>query len=295
MPFGAHMSISGGLSKAFARGRQVGCETMQIFTKSDRQWAAKPLLDDEVAAFKAEQAAGAIGPVVVHDSYLINLAAPGDELWEKSIAAFAHELERCATLGIPYIVTHPGAHTGSGEEAGLAREAVALNRLFESGVGGDTMVLLETTAGQGSCLGNRFEHLARLFELVPHHQRMGVCVDTCHIFAAGYDIRTPETYAATFAEFDRLVGLDRVRCFHLNDSQKELGSRVDRHSHIGQGCIGLEGFRLLVNDPRFAHLPMIIETPKGDDMAEDVENLSLLRSLVGAAAAPATGSTPQLL
>lgn len=293
MPFGAHMSISGGLSKAFARGRQVGCETMQIFTKSDRQWAARPLLEAEVAAFKAEQAAGAIGPVVVHDSYLINLAAPGDELWEKSIAAFAHELERCAALGIPYIVTHPGAHTGSGVEAGLAREAVALNRLFEAGVGGDTMVLLETTAGQGSCLGHRFEQLARLFELVPHHDRLGVCVDSCHIFAAGYDIRTPETYAATFAEFDRVIGLDRVRCFHLNDSQKDLGSRVDRHSHIGQGCIGLEGFRLLVNDPRFTQLPMIIETPKGDDMAEDVENLSLLRSLVGAAAAPA--SAPALL
>jgi deoxyribonuclease-4 len=280
MPFGAHMSISGGVSKSFARGLQVGCEAMQIFTKSDRQWLAKPLPPEEVAAFKAEQARSGIGPVVVHDSYLINLAAPADELWERSIAAFAEELERCALLGISYIVTHPGAHTGSGEQAGLVREAAALNRLFEAGVGGDTVVLLETTAGQGSCLGNRFEHLARLFELVPHHARLGVCVDTCHIFAAGYDIRTPQTYAATFAEFDRVVGLERIRCFHLNDSQKDLGSRVDRHSHIGQGCIGQEGFRLLVNDPRFRALPMIIETPKGDDMAEDVENLALLRSLV---------------
>jgi deoxyribonuclease-4 len=286
MPFGAHMSISGGVAKSFARGLQVGCEAMQIFTKSERQWAAKPLLPEDIAAFRAEQARSGIGPVVVHDSYLINLAAPADELWEKSIAAFAHELERCDALSIPYIVTHPGAHTGSGEEAGLAREAVALNRLFEQGVGGDTMVLLETTAGQGSCLGNRFEHLARLFELVPrYHHRLGVCVDTCHIFAAGYDIRTPEAYAATFAEFDRVVGVDRVRCFHLNDSQKDLGSRVDRHSHIGQGCIGLEAFRLLVNDPRFRAIPMIIETPKGDDMAEDVENLALLRSLVAPAAA----------
>lgn len=281
MPFGAHMSISGGVAKAFARGLQVGCEAMQIFTKSDRQWAAKPLLPEDIAAFKAEQARCGIGPVVVHDSYLINLAAPADELWEKSIAAFAHELERCEALAIPFIVTHPGAHTGSGEAAGLAREAVALNRLFAEGVGGDTVVLLETTAGQGSCLGHRFEHLARLFELVPEHQhRLGVCVDTCHIFAAGYDIRTPEAYAATFAELDRVVGLDRVRCLHLNDSQKDLGSRVDRHSHIGQGCIGLEAFRLLVNDPRLRGVPMIIETPKGDDMAEDVENLTLLRSLV---------------
>lgn len=282
MPFGAHMSISGGLAKAFARGESVGCEAMQIFSKSERQWAAKPILPEDAAAFRAEQARSGIGPVVVHDSYLINLAAPADELWEKSIAAFAHELERCQQLGIPYIVTHPGAHTGSGEEAGLQREAVALERLFAEGVGGDTMVLLETTAGQGSCLGNRFEHLARLFELLPgHHARLGVCVDTCHIFAAGYDIRDAERYAATFAELDRVVGLANVRCFHLNDSQKDLGSRVDRHAPIGQGCIGQEAFRLLVNDPRFHGLPMIIETPKGDDMAEDRENLGLLRSLVG--------------
>jgi deoxyribonuclease-4 len=280
MPFGAHMSISGGVAKAFARGQQVGCEAMQIFTKNERQWAAKPLLPEDVAAFRAEQARTGIGPVVVHDSYLINLAAPADELWQKSMAAFAHELERCAALAIPFLVTHPGAHTGSGEEVGLIREAAALNQIFAEGVGGDTVVLLETTAGQGTCLGNRFEHLARLFELVPHHQRMGLCVDTCHIFAAGYDIRTPETYAATFAELDRLVGLAQIRCFHLNDSQKDLGSRVDRHNHIGQGCIGIEAFRLLVNDPRFAAVPMIIETPKGDDMAEDRENLALLRSLV---------------
>lgn len=283
MPFGAHMSISGGLAKAFARGQQVGCEAMQIFTKSERQWAAKPIAPEDAAAFRAEQARTGIGPVVVHDSYLINLAAPGDELWAKSTAAFAHELERCAQLAIPYLVTHPGAHTGSGEAAGLEREAAALNRLFAEGVGGDTVVLLETTAGQGSALGNRFEHLARLFELVPYPARLGVCLDTCHVFAAGYDIRTPEAYAATFAEFDRLVGLQQIRCFHLNDSQKDLGSRVDRHAGIGQGCIGLEAFRLLVNDRRFAAVPKIIETPKGDDMAEDVENLALLRSLISAA------------
>jgi deoxyribonuclease-4 len=285
MPFGAHMSISGGIAKAFARGEQVGCEAMQIFSKSDRQWAARPLLPDDVAAFKAEQARSGIGPVVVHDSYLINLAAPADELWEKSIAAFAHELERCEQLGVPFLVTHPGAHTGSGEVAGLQREADALSRLFAEGVGGATVVLLETTAGQGSCLGHRFEHLARLFELLPdYHQRLGVCLDSCHIFAAGYDIRTPATYAATMAEFDRLIGLARIRCLHLNDSLKDLGSRVDRHSQIGEGCIGVEGFRLLVNDPRLRDLPMIIETPKGDDMAEDRVNLALLRSLVAPAA-----------
>lgn len=280
MPFGAHMSISGGVSKAFARGQQVNCEAMQIFCKNERQWQGKPLLPDEVAKFKAEQVRTGIGPVVVHDSYLINLAAPADELWEKSIAAFCDELERCALLDVPYLVTHPGAHTGSGEEAGLEREAVALRRIFEAGVGAPVMVLLETTAGQGSSLGHRFEQIARLFELVPQHERMGVCVDTCHIFAAGYDLRTAETYAATFEAFDRTVGLERIKCFHLNDSQKALGSRVDRHAHIGQGEIGLEAFALLVNDPRFKHVPMIIETPKEKEMLEDIENLSLLRSLV---------------
>jgi len=280
MPFGAHMSISGGVSKSFARGQQIGCDAMQIFCKNDRQWSAKPLPPEEIAAFHAEQARTGISPVIVHDSYLINLAAPGDELWEKSIAAFGDELERCALLGAPYLVTHPGAHTGSGEEAGLLREAVALNRIFSEGVGGSVTVLIETTAGQGSSLGNRFEQLARLFELVPHHQRLGICVDTCHIFAAGYDIRTSAGYEAAFAELDQLVGLERIKCFHLNDSQKGLGSRVDRHTHIGQGMIGLEAFRLLVNDPRFRGLPMIIETPKGEAMLEDVENLSLLRSLV---------------
>ena len=281
MSFGAHMSISGGVSKAFARGVEAGVEAMQIFSKSERQWVAKPIPPEEAAAFHAEQARTGIGPVIVHDSYLINMAAPADELWEKSIAAFADELERCTLLGIPYIVTHPGAHTGSGEETGLAREAIALNRLFEQGVGGSTMVLIEATAGQGSALGHRFEHIARLFELVPHHDRMGVCVDTCHIFAAGYDIRDAASYAATFAEFERIVGLQHIKAFHLNDSQKDLGSHVDRHAAIGEGFIGPEAFRMLVNDPRFASLPKIIETPKGDTAADDIRNLTLLRSLVG--------------
>ncbi|MBO9316035.1 MAG: deoxyribonuclease IV [Chloroflexus sp.] len=280
--FGAHMSISGGVSKSFARGESVGLEAMQIFAKNERQWTAKPISPEETVLFRAEQQRTGIHPVIVHDSYLINLAAPADDLREKSITAFADELERCAQLGIPYLVTHPGAHTGSGEEAGLARVAEAICRLLADGVGGNTVILLETTAGQGTALGYRFEHLARLFELIPYHNRLGICVDTCHIFAAGYDIRDRESYEATFAELDRLIGLSWIKCFHLNDSQKELGSRVDRHAHIGQGCIGLEAFRLLVNDPRFASLPMIIETPKGEDMAEDRMNLAVLRSLVNA-------------
>jgi deoxyribonuclease-4 len=280
MKFGAHMPTSGGLYKAFGHGERVGCDTIQIFSKNQQQWRGKPLLDQDIAQFRAEQQRTGFEPLIVHDSYLINLASPKDDLWEKSIAAFADELERCAALDIPYLVTHPGAHTGAGEEAGLRREADALNRLFEAGTGGDTMVLLETTAGQGTCLGYRFEHLATLIELVGQPERIGVCVDTGHLLAAGYDIRTAEACAATFAEFDGVVGIERIKAFHLNDSQKEQGSRVDRHSHIGAGFVGLEGFRAIVNDPRFAQIPMILETPKGDDLAEDIENLAKLRSLM---------------
>ena len=280
MKFGAHMSISGGLHKAFGYGQRAGCDTIQIFSKNQQQWRGKALLEQDIALFKAEQQRTGLGPIIVHDSYLINLASPNDELWEKSIGAFADELERCNALGIPYLVTHPGAHTGSGEEAGLQREASAINRLLDTGVGGDTMILLETTAGQGTCLGQRFEHLAYLIEQMQHPERLGVCVDTCHMLAAGYDIRTPAACAATFAEFDRIVGIERIKAFHLNDSQKDLGSRVDRHTHIGAGCVGLEGFRAIVNDPSFADLPMILETPKGDDLAEDIENLSRLRGLI---------------
>ncbi|MFO7171305.1 MAG: deoxyribonuclease IV [Chloroflexota bacterium] len=280
MRFGAHMSIAGGLHRAFAQGQRAGCDVIQIFSKNQQQWRARPLTAEEIAQFRAEQEASGIRAELVHDSYLINLASPDDALWEKSTAAFRDELERCSALGIPYLVTHPGAHVGSGEEAGLARVAEALNRLFAEGAGPGVTVLLETTAGQGSSLGYRFEHLARLIERSTHPARLGVCVDTCHLFAAGYDIRTPEAYEATFAELGRLVGLERVRAFHLNDSQKGLGSRVDRHTHIGEGCIGLEGFRLLVNDARFAGLPMVLETPKGDDLEGDIKNLATLRGLL---------------
>lgn len=276
---GAHMPISGGLQKAFARGESVGCETIQIFSKNQRQWKAKPYEPETIAAYKAEQERSGIRPVVVHDSYLINLASPDDALWEKSIAAFADEMERCATLDIPYLVMHPGSHVESGEDAGLRRIAEAFNRVFADGVGDSVMVLMETTAGQGTTLGYRFEHLAHLLESVSQQQRLGVCVDTCHIFAAGYDIRSPDVYNATFAEFDRIIGLERIKVFHLNDSQKGLGTRVDRHDHIGEGSLGIEPFRLLLNDSRFRSLPMILETPKGKDLAEDEKNLSLLRSL----------------
>lgn len=287
MNFGAHMSVSGGLHTAFARGETVGCRTMQIFSKNERQWNAKPLDDEAIQKFKAEQDRTGIGPLIVHDSYLINLASPKDDLWDKSIAAFAHELERCEQLGIPYLVTHPGAHTGSGCDAGLGREVQALDRLFAEGVGGDTMVLLETTAGQGTCLGSRFEELAWLLENVSYPERIGVCVDTCHIFAAGYDFRTPEGYEAVFDRLISLIGSERIKAFHLNDSKGKLGSHLDRHAAIGEGEIGIEGFRLLVNDPRFMELPMVLETPKEPDESADIRNLTLLRSLRPQAASAA--------
>jgi deoxyribonuclease-4 len=252
---------------------------MQIFSKSERQWAAKPLLDEDIQKFKVEQQRTGIGPLLVHDSYLINLASPNDELWAKSTAAFAHELERCQQLGVPYLVTHPGAHTGSGCDAGLLREATALNQLFADGIGDDTVVLLETTAGQGTCLGGQFEELAWLLDNVTHPERVGVCVDTCHIFAAGYDFRTPEGYAAVFDRLISLVGSERIKAFHLNDSKGVLGSHLDRHAPIGEGEIGIEAFRLLVNDSRFAELPMVLETPKDEDGSADIRNLTLLRSL----------------
>jgi deoxyribonuclease-4 len=281
MLLGAHMPISGGIFKAFARGEDVGCQTMQIFSKSQRQWNAKPYQQQDIDQYKAEQARTAINPVIVHSSYLINLASPKDDLWEKSIAALCDEMERSAMLGVAGVVLHPGSHTGSGEDAGLRRIADALNRIFTDGVAPGVMVLLETTAGQGTNLGNRFEHLAQLREYTAaHSERVGVCVDTCHILAAGYDLRTPEAYEATFAEFDRLIGLEHLKVFHLNDSQHDLGSRKDRHEHIGKGYVGEHAFRMLINDERFQSLPMILETPKGDDLAEDKVNLSLLRSFI---------------
>lgn len=286
MMFGAHISVAGGLHQAFARGEAAGCETLQIFTKSERQWQAKPLTDDIIEQFRAEATRSQITPLLTHGSYLINLAAPSDELWERSIAALAEELERCRQLQIPYLVLHPGAHTGSGTDAGLRRVSVALNRLFAAGCGGDVTLLLETTAGQGTTLGGSFEELTSLLEQVEHPERIAVCIDTCHIFAAGYDFTTPEGYAATFDRLIELLGRERIKAFHLNDSKGAAGSHLDRHEGIGDGQIGLAGFRQLVNDLRFAGLPMILETPKGDDSAEDIRNLATLRGLRIAQPAP---------
>lgn len=280
MRLGAHESIAGGLHLAFDRARMVGCDAVQLFVKSNRAWAVKPLTEEEIRLFKERAAETGIHPAVGHASYLLNPAAPDEDLWRKSRDTLTIELERCEALGIPYLVLHPGSHMGAGEEEGLKRVARALGEVHAATRGFRARILLETTAGQGTNLGYRFEQLAWLLENTPEGERLGVCVDTCHIFAAGYDIRTPEGYAATWEVFDRLIGLDRLMAIHLNDSKAELGSRVDRHEHIGKGRLGLETFRLVVNDARFADLPGLLETPKSDDLHEDVENLRVLRSLI---------------
>lgn len=280
MRLGAHMSVAGGCSKAFDRAEKAGCDALQIFTKNSNQWLAKPLTDDEVALWKQREAETGIGPVVAHDSYLINLASPKDDLWDKSIEAFKIELTRCQQLGVRYLVTHPGSHVGSGEEVGLKRVSEALNRIHDELPDLDVLTLLETTAGQGTNLGCTFEHLAAITACVEDKSRVGYCFDTCHVFAAGYDIRSPEAYEATVKEFDDVLGLDRLFAFHLNDSKHELDSRRDRHDHIGDGFIGLEGFRNFVNDDRFADTPGLLETKKDEDLKEDIENLARLRSLI---------------
>lgn len=280
-PLGVHVSISGGVELAFARGEEIGCTAIQIFTRNASQWRAKPISAASATAFRANRETSPIEAVAAHDSYLINLAAQDDEKWEKSKAAFRDELERCALLGVEALVMHPGAHLGAGEEAGLQRIAAAFREIFAAAPAG-VQVLLETTAGMGSHLGWRFEHLARIMELAPQHE-FGICLDTCHVFAAGYDLSHLEGYAAMMTEFDRIVGCEKIRLFHVNDSKKPCGSRVDRHEHVGQGCIGEAGFACLMRDARFAAVPKILETPPGEKNEYDLRNLALLRRLGGEA------------
>ena len=275
------MSIEGGLHRAFERIRLVKGESLQIFSKNQRQWSAPSLSDSEIQQFKEAWQQWGKGPVAVHDSYLINLANPDTKKSNRAVGAFAEEISRAGLLSIPYLIMHPGSHVGAGVENGLKHLTVNLDRAFEKAE--DTtsvMVLLETTAGQGTGLGSSFEELAHVISNSKYRDRLGVCFDTCHTFAAGYDISTKNGYKKTFSDFDAIIGLARLKFFHLNDSKKELGSRVDRHAHIGKGEIGLAGFRLLMNDPRFTKHPMVLETPKGKDLKEDMENLKLLRSLI---------------
>jgi len=280
--FGSHLSISGGYHKAVEAAADLGMEAVQLFTKNNNQWAAKELSADDVTAFRDAIERTGIQQPVAHDSYLINLASPKDDLWNRSLEAFIVELQRAETLGLIGVVMHPGSYVDSDEQSGLARIVKALDAAHRATPRFKTLTLLETTAGQGTNLGAKFEHLAWIIEHVKHPGRVAVCVDSCHIFAAGYPLTTPAEYAATMGEFDRTIGVDRIRCFHLNDSKKPLGSRVDRHEHIGEGCLGLEPFRNIVNDPRFAKLPMYLETAKEqrDGREMDAVNLKTLRSLL---------------
>jgi deoxyribonuclease-4 len=276
---GAHLSIAGGLHRAFERGRQLGCRALQIFTKSARGWKSTPLGDEEVRLFRAELAKGMEETTAAHASYLINLAAPAGEVGQRSQAGLIDELERCEALGLRYLVIHPGAHLGAEEQVGVERVAAMVDQAHRACAGFRVRILLENTAGQGSCLGHRFEHLAAILARVEDPGRLGVCLDTCHAFAAGYDLRTEAGYESMMGELGALVGLERLRVVHVNDAKKGLGSRVDRHEHLGKGEIGLTAFRCLVRDPRLREIPKILETPKGPDMKEDVENLAVLRGL----------------
>ncbi len=275
------MSIAGGCNRAVESAHRLGFESVQLFTKNNNQWKAPILTDDHVAAFRTALREASIARPVAHNSYLINLASPDDALWEKSIDAMTVEVERCAALGIPDLVAHPGAHKGLGEEAGLRRVARALDEVHRRTSGCGIMIDLETTAGQGTCLGHRFEHLGAILESVREPDRLGVCVDSCHIFAAGYSLATDREYDGTINELDRAVGLGRVRVWHLNDSVRERGSRVDRHAGIGRGCLGLDPFGRIVRDGRFADVPMILETPKGTEDGQELDAIyvRLLREL----------------
>ncbi|MBF8296247.1 MAG: putative endonuclease 4 [Bacteroidetes bacterium] len=274
------MSIAGGVHTAVERGISIGCTTMQMFVKNNNQWRGKELTDEDISTYKKLLQESSIGPVVVHDTYLINLCATDKQILRKSRAALKDELDRCEMLGVEYLNFHPGSHIGAGEKEGIKRIAESLNIVHDQTRGYGVRSVLETTAGQGTAIGYRFEQLREIIDLVDDAERMAVCVDTCHVFAAGYDIATERGYEKTFKDFDAVIGLGRLAAFHVNDSKREFGSRVDRHEHIGKGAIGKTGFRLLMNDDRFRTIPKILETPKGPEMKEDVKNMRLLRSLV---------------
>lgn len=283
MPFlGAHMSIAGGYYKAVEAAARAGCECVQLFTKNNNQWRAKPITEDDAARFKTALKELKIKHPLSHDSYLINMGSPDPVLWKQSVEAFIIELERAEQLGIPYVVAHPGSYTTSSEAEGIKNIVRAIDEVHRQTSGIQARCLLENTAGQGSNLGWRFEHLADILAGVKHPERLGVCFDTCHAFAAGYPLGTAEEYEQTMKEFNKLIGVKQIKAFHLNDSKAKFGSRVDRHAKIGAGELGLNPFRHLLNDKRFAKTPMYLETPKGTEGDEDLDviNLRTLRGLI---------------
>jgi deoxyribonuclease-4 len=290
---GVHVSVAGGVATAFDRGAALDLASIQLFTRNSNQWKAKPLAPADAEAFRAAAKRTGIRPAMSHNSYLVNLAAADPELRAKSLEAMKDELARAEMLGIDFLVMHPGAHTGLGEEEGLARISKGIDEVLRSIPGGRTRIALENAAGQGTCLGSRFEHLRSIIDAVDEPARLAVCFDTCHAFAAGYDIRTGDGWRRTMDELDRVIGLARLACFHLNDSKKGLGCRVDRHEHIGKGEIGLEAFRALLADERFTNHPKVLETPEGGGSPQDAENLKVLESLIeapGAKPAAAKGT-----
>ncbi len=279
--FGSHLSISGGLHNALLKAEELGFATTQIFTKNQQQWRCPPLCVEAISDWKTHAKRLKFKQTVSHDGYLINLASPIPELWEKSVALFIEEVARCAALNIPLLVTHPGAHMGAGEKEGLRRVAAALNVVHETLADARVVTCLEITAGQGTSLGYKLEHLAEIIDGVKQRRRIGVCLDTAHLFAAGYDFRG-RRYNKFCKQIESTVGMSRIKVLHLNDSKRELGSRVDRHEHIGRGTIGKEGFRPFLRDVRFENIPKILETPKGCDdtgCSWDKINLDVLRSL----------------
>ena len=283
--FGSHLSVAGGFENAFHEGVEIGCDCLQIFVKNQRQWKAKPIADEQIAAFKQAAKETGIGPVVAHASYLLNLASPEAENRDKSVKALVDELERCEALGVVGLVIHPGAHMKGGEDKGIKRISASLNKAHAATKGIACRVLLESTAGQGTTIGHEVEHLGRIIDGVKAAERLGVCLDTCHLFAAGYDIRDADAYESMIQAMDTSFGIDRIACIHMNDSKHELGSRRDRHEHIGEGCIGRKGFVNVVNDARLVGVPMILETEKGDDdkgRPYDKVNLNKLRRMVRA-------------
>ena len=279
MLFGAHCSTAGGVWTALQRGRSIGCDVVQIFVKNNMQWLGKPFSRGALAAYAKELAADHFACVFGHTGYLINLAAPASENRDRSIKSLIQEIELAADLGLPFLVLHPGAHLGTGEAMGIKQIVAGLDEAFATTRKAPVRIALENTAGQGTCLGNRIAHLAAVFDGVRKPERLGVCLDTAHLFAAGYDIRTPKGWDAAIREVGSLLGLKQILAFHLNDSKTGLASRVDRHEHIGKGKIGKEAFRHIVNDARFKRHPGCLETPKSEDLHEDVQNLATLRSL----------------
>jgi deoxyribonuclease-4 len=277
---GAHMSIAGGAHLAIERACSINCTAMQIFVKNNMQWFARPLSTEEIRAFLDHQQRAQLASVFAHANYLINPAATNPQFHANSLRALAEELIRADQFELPFLVMHPGAHLGAGEEAGLEKIAASIDAIWRVIPKVKTKIALETTAGQGSCLGHRFEQIAHVINNVREPERLCICLDTAHIFAAGYDLGSEFAMKKTFREFDRVIGRDRLAAVHLNDSKAARGSHVDRHAHIGKGTIGLAAFRFIMNEARFRKIPKVLETPKGKELKEDVVNLRRLRKLI---------------